>query len=213
MRINASRRNHIQMAKLVFRYGAMNSGKSTALLQVAHNYEERGQTVVLLKPSTDTKGADSIVSRLGVRRPVDILVSPEDDLRSCVSAWLPEPSRPEPASLACVLIDEAQFLSTDQVDQALAIAVLENIPVLAFGIRTDFKTQSFPGSQRLLEVAHSLEEMKTICRCGQKAIFNGRFGADGLEREGSQVMIDGPAVKYEALCGRCYLLGGGKKSD
>ncbi len=109
--------------------------------------------------------------------------------------------------LDCVLIDEAQFLSPAQVDQALATAVLGDIPVLAYGIRTDFQTRSFPGSQRLMEIAHALEEMKTICRCGKKAIFNSRLKDGAVVREGSQVMIDGDDAEYEARCARCYLEG------
>jgi thymidine kinase len=104
-----------------------------------------------------------------------------------------------------VLIDEAQFLTPEQVDEALAVAVLDEVPVVAFGIRTDFRTRAFPGSQRLMEVAHSLQEMKTICRCGSKAIFNARLGDEGMIREGEQVMIDGDTARYEALCARCYL--------
>jgi thymidine kinase len=189
------------MSKLFFRYGAMNSGKSTAMLQVAHNYEERDQRVVLVKSSVDTKGNDQIVSRLGVTRTADILLSPGQDLR----AALHERDIESGLDIACVLIDEAQFLTPDQVDQALAIAVLDGIPVVAFGIRTDFRTRAFPGSQRLMEVAHSLQEMKTICRCGSKAIFNARLGEQGIIREGDQVMIDGEQARYEALCARCYL--------
>lgn len=189
------------MSKLFFRYGAMNSGKSTAMLQVAHNYEERDQRVVLVKSSVDTKGNDQIVSRLGVTRTADILLSPGQDLR----AALRERDAESGQDIACVLIDEAQFLTLEQVDQALAIAVLDGIPVVAFGIRTDFRTRAFPGSQRLMEVAHSLQEMKTICRCGSKAIFNARLGEQGIIREGDQVMIDGEQARYEALCARCYL--------
>ena len=189
------------MSKLFFRYGAMNSGKSTAMLQVAHNYEERDQRVVLVKSSVDTKGNDQIVSRLGVTRTADILLSPGQDLR----AALHERDTESGQDIACVLIDEAQFLTPEQVDQALAVAVLDGIPVVAFGIRTDFRTRAFPGSQRLMEVAHSLQEMKTICRCGSKAIFNARLGEHGIIREGDQVMIDGEQARYEALCARCYL--------
>ena len=189
------------MSKLFFRYGAMNSGKSTAMLQVAHNYEERDQRVVLVKSSVDTKGNDQIVSRLGVTRTADILLSPGQDLR----AALRERDAESGQDIACVLIDEAQFLTPEQVDQALAVAVLDGIPVVAFGIRTDFRTRAFPGSQRLMEVAHSLQEMKTICRCGNKAIFNARLGEQGIIREGDQVMIDGEQARYEALCARCYL--------
>lgn len=189
------------MSKLFFRYGAMNSGKSTAMLQVAHNYEERDQRVVLVKSSVDTKGNDQIVSRLGVTRTADILLSPGQDLR----AALRERDAESGQDIACVLIDEAQFLTPEQVDQALAVAVLDGIPVVAFGIRTYFRTRAFPGSQRLMEVAHSLQEMKTICRCGSKAIFNARLGEQGIIREGDQVMIDGEQARYEALCARCYL--------
>ena len=189
------------MSKLFFRYGAMNSGKSTAMLQVAHNYEERDQCVVLVKSSVDTKGNDQIVSRLGVTRTADILLSPGQDLR----AALRERDAESGQDIACVLIDEAQFLTSEQVDQALAVAVLDGIQVVAFGIRTDFRTRAFPGSQRLMEVAHSLQEMKTICRCGSKAIFNARLGERGIIREGDQVMIDGEQARYEALCARCYL--------
>ncbi|MBM13524.1 MAG: thymidine kinase [Halieaceae bacterium] len=189
------------MSKLFFRYGAMNSGKSTAMLQVAHNYEERDQRVLLVKSSVDTKGNDQIVSRLGVTRAADILLLPEQDLR----AVLHERETGACQDIACVLVDEAQFLTPQQVDQALAVAVLDGIPVVAFGIRTDFRTRAFPGSQRLMEVAHSLQEMKTICRCGNKAIFNARFGERGIIREGDQVMIDREQARYEALCARCYL--------
>ena len=192
------------MAKLFFRYGAMNSGKSTALLQVAHNYEERGLAVVLVKPQVDTKGNDQIVSRLGVTRAADIVLPPGMDLRALVEAFGAKQVASSPA-LACVLIDEDQFLTPEQVDQALEIAVFDGLPVVAYGIRTDFRTRAFPGSQRLLEVAHALEEMKTICRCGEKAIFNARLTDHGVTREGEQVMIDGVDASYEALCGRCYL--------
>ena len=189
----------------------MNSGKTTALLQVAHNYEERDQSVVLIKSSVDTKGDDQIVSRLGVSRPADVLLSPGQDLRSACRA-LREQRVDLDSGVACVLIDEAQFLTPEQVDQALEVAVLDEIPVVAFGIRTDFQTRAFPGSQRLMEVAHSLQEMKTICRCGNKAIFNARMGEEGIIREGEQVMIDGDSARYEALCARCYLEGSGTAS-
>lgn len=197
-------RSREAMSKLFFRYGAMNSGKSTALLQVAHNYEEREQAVLLAKPRVDTKGQDQVVSRLGVKRSVDLMIHSQENLRHRFNTLRAERDQTGPA-VACLLIDEAQFLSPAQVDQALAIAVFDNIPVLAYGIRTDFRTQSFPGSQRLLEVAHSLEEMKTICRCGSKAIFTARMGPDGIDRDGEQIKIDAGDVRYEALCGRCYL--------
>ena len=194
------------MSKLFFRYGAMNSGKTTALLQVAHNYEERGQKVIIVKSAVDTKGNEQIVSRLGVSRTADIVLNPEQDLRSLLHERYPDNSDGN-HSIDCILIDEAQFLTPDQVDQALQIAVIDLIPVLAYGIRTDFQTLSFPGSKRLMEVAHALEEMKTICRCGRKAIFNARLKDGAVIREGSQVMIDGSEAQYEARCARCYLEG------
>ena len=192
------------MSKLFFRYGAMNSGKTTALLQVAHNYEERGQKVIIVKSAVDTKGNEQVVSRLGVSRAADIVLNPEQDLRSLLHERYPDNSDGS-HSIDCILIDEAQFLTPDQVNQALQIAVIDLIPVLAYGIRTDFQTLSFPGSKRLMEVAHALEEMKTICRCGRKAIFNARLQDGVVVREGSQVMIDGAEAQYEARCGRCYL--------
>ena len=194
------------MSKLFFRYGAMNSGKTTALLQVAHNYEERGQKVIIVKSAVDTKGNEQVVSRLGVSRAADIVLNPEQDLRSLLHERYPDNSDGS-HSIDCILIDEAQFLTPDQVDQALQIAVMDLIPVLAYGIRTDFQTLSFPGSKRLMEVAHALEEMKTICRCGRKAIFNARLKDGEIIREGSQVMIDGSDARYEARCARCYLEG------
>ncbi len=191
------------MSKLYFRYGAMNSGKSTALLQAAYNYEERSQHVLLAKPAIDSKGDRKIVSRLGVTREVDFLVEPKDNLRELFKTQ--RDNQPDGQEIACLLIDEAQFLTPDQVDQALELAVLDKVPVLAYGIRTDFQTKSFPGSRRLLEIAHSLEELKTICRCGRKAMFNGRVINGNFTFDGEQVAIDGDQVSYESLCASCYL--------
>lgn len=192
------------MAKLYFRHGAMNSGKSTALLQVAHNYEERGQAVILAKPNIDSKGESAIVSRLGVERMVDFLISPEQNLRVEFALTRNEHNARSNSPVACLLIDEAQFLTREQVNQALEIAVLDDIPVLAYGIRTDFQTVGFPGSIRLLEIAHSLEELKTICRCGKKAMFNARKLGGRFIFDGDQVAIDGDEVTYESLCPNCY---------
>ncbi|QIG39948.1 thymidine kinase [Microbacterium sp. 4R-513] len=207
------------MAKLYFRYGAMNSGKSTSLLQAAYNYEERGQHVLLAKPEIDTKGADEISSRLGVTRKVDFLVGPDDDLRAlfaehrrrlvrdAAGTLVPE-TNDHPVDVGCLLIDEAQFLTRAQVDDLLRIVVLDGIPVLAYGIRTDFQTRAFPGSLRLMELAHSLEELKTICRCGRKALFNARLVGGRFVFEGDQVAIDELSterVTYEALCADDYL--------
>jgi thymidine kinase len=192
------------VSKLYFRHGAMNSGKSTALLQAAHNYEERNQTVLLAKPAIDTKGARSITSRLGVDREVDFLITPKINLRVIFSKLCAEKLTETGKDIACLLIDEAQFLTRAQVDQALEIAVLDGIPVLAYGIRTDFLTNGFPGSLRLLEIAHSLEELKTICRCGRKAMFNARLIDGKFVFDGEQVAIDGAEVTYESLCPSCY---------
>ncbi len=206
------------MAKLYFRYGAMNSGKSTGLLQAAYNYEERGHRVLLAKPSVDTKGDREIVSRLGVTRTVDIVFTPDADVRSAVGdagALDPESDRLDGMvrPVSCVLVDEAQFLTPRQVDDLLRIAVLDEIPVIAYGIRTDFRTEAFPGSARLLEVAHSLEELKTICRCGRKAVFNARKIDGWFVFDGSQVAIDGVDVTYESLCANCYLTESGGRLD
>jgi thymidine kinase len=192
------------LSKLYFRHGAMNSGKSTALLQAAHNYEERDQHVLLAKPAIDIKGEKAITSRLGVDREVDFLVTPELDLREEFANRVAEFKRQTGKNIACLLIDEAQFLTREQVDQALEIAVIDDVPVLAYGIRTDFLTNGFPGSLRLLEIAHSLEELKTICRCGRKALFNGRKVDGKFVFDGDQVAIDGVHVTYESLCPACY---------
>jgi thymidine kinase len=194
------------MAKLYFRYGAMNSGKSTALLQVAHNYEERSQQILIAKPAIDTKGDATIVSRLGVDRHVDFLVTPDANLRELAHEYANNGMIiPGIKNLSCLLIDEAQFLTREQVDQAFELAVLDGVPVLAYGIRTDFLTIGFPGSIRLMELSHSLEELKTICRCGRKAMFNGRKFDGEFIFQGDQVAIDGVEVTYESLCGVCYL--------
>ncbi|WP_243231538.1 thymidine kinase [Microbacterium sp. CIAB417] len=200
------------MAKLYFRYGAMNSGKSTALLQAAYNYEERGQHVLLAKPEIDTKGADRISSRLGVSRGVDFLIRPDDDLRELFATHRARVREQDGVDVACLLIDEAQFLTPAQVDDLLRIVVLDGVPILAYGIRTDFQTQAFPGSRRLMELAHSLEELKTICRCGRKALFNARLVGGRFVFEGDQVAIDELShekVTYESMCAQCYLTASG----
>ena len=205
------------MAKLYFRYGAMNSGKSTALLQAAYNYEERGQQVLLAKPAIDTKGASQIESRLGMTREVDFLIGHDESARDLFTAErnrLRRSTEDEliptgPVDVACLLIDEAQFLTTEQIDDLFRIAVLDGIPVMAYGIRNDFLTHAFPGSARLLAIAHTLEELKTICRCGRKAVFNGRIIDGRFVFAGDQVAIDGATVTYESLCGDCYLTESG----
>jgi thymidine kinase len=198
------------MAKLYFRYGAMNSGKSTALLQAAYNYEERGQRVLLAKPAIDSKGDAAIVSRLGVARPVDFTIAPDEDVLAAFMSRREKVIRETGQDVACLLLDEVQFLSEQQIDDLLRIAIDEDVPVLAYGIRTDFQTVAFPGSRRLLEIAHSLEELKTICRCGRKAIFNARIVDGEFVFDGDQVAIDASTsqqgeIGYESLCGQCYL--------
>jgi thymidine kinase len=184
------------VAKLFFRYGAMNSGKSTALLQVAHNYEERGMKTVLVKPEIDSKGDEKVVARIGISRAVDILAGQNTNLREEVN---------NKSKVHCVLVDEAQFLTEQQIDQLFELTVKDNIPVICFGLRTDFQTKLFPGSKRLFALAHSLEELKTICRCGKKAMMNARKINDVFVFEGEQVAIDGSdKVTYESLCGNCY---------
>jgi thymidine kinase len=197
------------VAKLYFRYGAMNSGKSTALLQAAHNYEERGQRVIVAKPMIDTKGDRTIVSRLGVSREVDVVIGPATDVVTLVDMEADRVKREKGKAVSCVLVDESQFLTPRQVDDLFIIAIRRNIPVLAYGIRTDFQTVAFPGSRRLLEIAHSLEELKTICRCGKKAVFNARKVDSAFVFDGAQVAIDGVDVGYESLCGECYLTESG----
>ena len=187
------------MAKLYFRYGAMNSGKTTLLMAVAHNYEERDMFVRVLKPIVDTKGNENIISRLGVERKVDLLIKKEDTLKD----YLKEISK---QNVACVLIDEAQFLNKEQVDELLLFTKKYDIPVICYGLRSDFKTCLFPGSMRLFEVADVIEELITICRCGKRAKFNGRKVNDEFVVSGDQVAIDNTNdVTYEALCGKCYM--------
>jgi len=184
------------MAKLFFRYGAMNCGKSTALMQVAHNYEERGLTVLVLKPKVDTKAGKKISSRIGLEREVDHLITSGEDIFNYID---------KKENIDCIIVDEAQFLESVQVDQLMQIVVFKNIPVICYGLRTDFQTRGFPGSTRLLEIAHTIEEMKTICRCGAKAMFNARKVNDKFVFDGEQVAIDGKdKVTYESLCCKCY---------
>lgn len=188
------------MAKLYFRYGAMNSGKTTALLQVAFNYKERGMRVLILKPSIDTKGSDCIVSRLGVRCKVDQLVTPEMNIIELVRADCAAHGAP-----ACVLCDESQFFTAEQAEQLFLVTVDLNIPVICYGLRADFMTRGFPGSTRLLELAHTIEEMKTICACGRKATCNGRKINGEYVFEGDQVAIDMQRdVEYQSLCPQCW---------
>lgn len=186
------------MAKLHFRYGAMNSGKTTILLQTAHNYEERDQKVIIIKPSIDTKGGKTIISRIGVSREVDELITKDESIINKVRKYFD--------NLACLLVDEAQFLTKEQVKELFYITKIYNIPVIAFGLRTDFKGDLFEASSLLLGYADAIEEMPTICRCGKKARFNGRRVNNKFVSDGDSVLIDGESSKvtYESLCGECF---------
>ena len=178
----------------------MNCGKSTNLLQVAHNYEERGMKVIIIKPKTDTKGGDKILSRLGVTRKVDLLLNNTKNIYNEVSKWVELNGE-----INCILSDEAQFFKKEQVDQLFKIAVKMEIPTICYGLRTDFLMNGFEGSERLLLIAHSIEELKTICNCGKKALLNGRKINGKFVFEGEQIAIDKEDnVEYEALCPKCY---------
>ncbi len=186
------------MSKLYYRYGAMNSGKTTLLLQVAHNYEERGMKVLILKPKIDTKGNNQLVTRIGLKRKVDHLIEKDEKLMNYLNKIKKD--------IACILVDEAQFLNRDQVDDLFMFTKLKDVAVICYGLRSDFKTMAFPGSLRLFEIADTLEELYTICRCGKRAKFNGRIVNGKFTAIGDQVAIDGEnEVKYESLCGKCYL--------
>jgi thymidine kinase len=183
------------MAKLYFRFAAMNAGKSTALLQVAHNYEERGQTVDLYTAQIDDRyGVGNITSRLGVTRDAKTFNAET----SFVALYR------DRVAPSCILIDEAQFLSEPQVRELHRLAHTSATPVICYGLRSDFQANPFPGSKALLTLADDLEEMKTICRCGRKATMNVRLdGAGRRVREGAQVEIGGND-SYEAVCARRF---------
>lgn len=179
----------------------MNCGKSTNLMQVAYNYEERGMKVIIIKPLIDTKGGNQVVSRLGITRDVDLLLEREKNVYDVVEKW-----NEENWKIDCILVDEAQFFPKHQIDEFFEIAVKMNIPVICYGLRTDFQMVGFEGSERLLLIAHSIEELKTICSCGKKAICNARKVNGKYIFEGEQVAIDRENnIEYESLCGECYI--------
>lgn len=187
------------MSKLYFRYAAMNAGKSTALLQAAHNYEERGMRVRLFTAAHDDRSGVGVVgSRLGLQRQVETF-GPDTVFDE---ALLETPAEAPP--LACVLIDEAQFLQPAQVRQLHRLAHNARLPVLCYGLRSDFRGEAFPGAAALLTLADDLEEMKTICACGRKASMNLRVDAEGRRvQEGEQVVIGGNE-RYRAVCPGCF---------
>ena len=191
------------MAKLHFKYGAMNSGKSDTIIKTAYNYLEQGLNIATVKPSIDTKSAASIVARGGAERVVDILAAPDTDLRQAVSLFMAEKAL---RKLNCVLVDESQFLSREQVNQLFETAKIDNISVIAYGLRADFRSDLFPGSKRLFELADNIEKIPTMCGCGSQAEFNCRKQGDHYVFEGEQVAIDGEeAITYDSLCGTCYI--------
>ena len=183
------------MAKLYFKYGAMGSSKSAQALITQFNYEELGMTVWLIKPSTDTRdGADIIRSRIGLQRSAQI-ITPEQNI-------LEEYRKIGARSV--VIADEAQFFTPEQIDQLRELVDSEDVPVLCFGLRTDFLTHFFPGARRLMELADSITEIKTVCACGRKATVNARLDAAGnIITEGDQVCLGGND-KYVGMCYRCY---------
>jgi thymidine kinase len=183
------------MAKLYFRYSAMSAGKSTALLQVAHNYEERGRSVLIFTSYLDDRyGSGIVASRLGLQR-----TAPTYDAWFDFYAYLEAQS-----DLSCVLVDEAQFLTPGQVRQLHRVAHVLDLPVICYGIRSDFVGEPFPGAAYLLTLADSLEEIKTICGCGKKATMNVRVDEDGNRiTVGAQIAIEGHS-RYVQMCGRCF---------
>ncbi|MBP3634969.1 MAG: thymidine kinase [Bacilli bacterium] len=188
------------MSKLYFRYGAMNCGKSTALLQTAYNYEQNNKTVILLKPKIDTKCKNHIESRLGINRKVDLLINQEDNILYMLNDLLKN-------NISCILVDESQFLLSSQIEDLWKITKLYNIPVICYGIKTNFKGELFEGSKRLLELADEFAELITICPCGKRAKFNARFVNGKFTTIGNDILIDGKSdeVRYVPMCGKCFL--------
>jgi thymidine kinase len=186
------------MSKVYFYYSAMNAGKSTVLLQSSYNYHERGMRTLLFTPAIDTRaGVGRIKSRIGLDAEAMSLPATENVFTHVKGAHAAHP-------ISCVLIDEAQFLTREQVEQCTDIADQLRIPVLCYGLRTDFQAQLFPGSAALLALADNLIELKTICHCGRKATMNLRVGADGRGvKEGAQIEIGGND-RYVAMCRRHY---------
>ena len=183
------------MAKLYFKYGAMGSSKSAQALITKFNYEEKGMRVWLIKPSIDTRdGADIIRSRIGLEAHANIIL-PEDNIVEKYRAA---------GKYDVIITDEAQFFTPEQIDQLRELVDEENLPVLCFGLRTDFLTNFFPGARRLMELADSLTEIKTVCSCGRKATVNARIDAMGnVVTEGSQVFLGGND-SYIAMCHKCW---------
>ena len=182
------------MAKLYFKFGAMGSSKTANALMTKFNYEEKGKKVWLIKPAIDNRdGQDILKSRIGLQAKV-VVIQENDKLLDLAPL----------DDIDVIICDECQFLTPEQVDDLRLIVTDYDIPVLCFGLRTDFLTHLFPGSQRLLELSDSITEIKSICRCGSKATVNARFDAEGnIQTEGEQVFIGGNE-SYESICWSCY---------
>ena len=193
------------MAKLYFYYSAMNAGKSTILLQSSHNYNERGMDTLLLVPCIDDRGGVGVITtRIGLKR-LAIAVKPTEDLYALVQFHLEKNP-----NIKAVLLDEAQFLAKEQVTQLCQVVDSFGIPVLTYGIRTDFQAEVFPGSSALLALADELIEVKTICHCGKKACMNLRIDSQGRAvRKGEQVLVGGNEA-YVATCRACFFRGEGR---
>ena len=183
------------MAKLYFKYGAMGSSKSAQALIAKFNYEEQGMRCWLIKPATDTRdGVDAVRSRIGLEASGDV-IAPEDNIGDLYqdAGWCD-----------VIIADEAQFFTPAQIDQLRDIVDQADVPVMCFGLRTDFLTHLFPGARRLMEVADSITEIKTICTCGRKAVVNARLDENGdVVTQGQQVLLGGNDT-YTAMCHRCW---------
>ena len=188
------------MAKLYFKYGAMGSSKTAQALITKYNYEENDLRVWLIKPSADTRDGRQILrSRIGLEAEVEV-IPPDMDI--CTRF-----RETQQGHCDVIIVDECQFLTEEQIDQLRSIVNDENIPVMCFGLRTDFQTRLFPGSRRLMEVADTIQEIKTICDCGAKATVNARIDADGhIVTQGAQVVLGGND-SYIAMCHKCYIRG------
>ncbi len=187
------------MAKLYFKYGAMGSSKTAQALITKYNYEENDLNVWLIKPSADTRDGVAILrSRIGLEAECEV-IAPEVDI---YARFLGGKVR----KCHVIIVDECQFLTEAQIDQLRAIVDEHNIPVMCFGLRTDFQTRLFPGSRRLMEVADTIQEIKTICDCGAKATVNARINDGYIVTEGAQVVLGGNDC-YIAMCHRCYVNG------
>ena len=194
------------MAKLYFRYGAMGSSKSANILMVRYNYEERGQYAILLKPRTDDRdGEHKIQSRIGLSAPAEYV---DDFLKEISKLWNGKETEYlyHGKKVNAILVDEAQFLSPEEVDALSDIVDFYEIPVLCYGLRTDFLNHLFPGSRRLMEIADVIEEVPTVCWRGKRAQCNTRYSNGKIVREGAQIML-GSNESYVALCRKHYKEG------